>query len=63
MAAGPPTISGTPQVGEELTASTSGISDADGLDNASFAYQCIRTGADIGGATGSTYTAVAADEG
>ena len=48
---------------KELTASTSGISDADGLDNASFAYQWIRTGADIGGATGSTYTAVAADEG
>ena len=62
-ATGTPTISGTPEVGEELTASTSGISDADGLDNASFAYQWIRTGADIGGATGSTYTAVAADEG
>ena len=62
-AAGAPTIGGTPQVGEELTASTSGISDADGLDNASFGYQWIRTGADIGGATGSTYTAVAADEG
>ena len=63
-AAGAPTISGTPQVGEELTASTSGISDADGLDNASFAYQWTRTGADIRrGATGSTYTPVAADEG
>ena len=62
-AAGAPTISGTPQVGEELTASTSGISDADGLDDASFAYQWIRAGADIGGATGSTYTPVAADEG
>ena len=33
-AAGAPTIGGTPQVGEELTASTSGISDADGLDDA-----------------------------
>ena len=62
-AAGAPTVSGTPQVGEELTASTSGVSDADGLDNASFGYQWIRTGADIGGATGSTYTPVAADEG
>ena len=62
-AAGAPTIGGTPQVGEELTASTSGISDADGLDNASFAYQWLRTGADIGGATASTYTPVAADEG
>ena len=62
-AAGAPTIGGTPQVGEELSASTSGISDADGLDNASFAYQWIRTGVDIGGATASTYTPVAADEG
>ena len=62
-AAGAPTISGTAQVGEALTASTSGISDADGLDTASFAYQWIRAGADIQGATGSTYTAVDADEG
>ncbi len=62
-ATGTPTISGTPQVGEELTASTSGISDADGLDNASFGYQWIRTDTDIQGATGSTYTAVDADEG
>ena len=62
-ATGTPTIGGTPQVGEELTASTSGISDANGLDNASFGYQWIRAGADIGGATGSTYTPVAADEG
>ena len=36
-ATGAPTISGTPQVGEELAAATSGISDADGLENASFA--------------------------
>ncbi|WP_428097661.1 fibronectin type III domain-containing protein [Candidatus Rariloculus sp.] len=62
-ATGTPTIGGTPQVGEELTASTSDISDADGLDNASFAYQWMRASADIGGATGSTYTPVAADEG
>ena len=62
-AAGAPTISGTPQVGEELTASASGISDADGLDDASFAYQWIRTDTDIQGATGSAYTAVDADEG
>ena len=62
-AAGAPAIVGTPRVGEELTASTSGISDADGLDNASFAYQWIRTGVDIGGASASTYTPVAADEG
>ncbi len=62
-ATGAPTIGGTPQVGEELTASTSGISDADGLDDARFAYQWMRTDTDIRGATGSRYTAVAADEG
>ena len=62
-AAGAPTIGGTPRVGEALSASTSGISDADGLDNASFAYQWIRASADLDGATGSTYTPVAADEG
>ena len=62
-AAGAPAIGGTAQVGEALTASTSGISDADGLDDARFAYQWIRTDTDIGGATGSTYTVVDADEG
>ena len=61
-AAGVPTIGGTPQVGEELTASTSEVSDADGLEDASFAYQWIRTDTDIEGATGSTYTVVDADE-
>ena len=62
-AAGAPTVGGTPQVGEELTASASDISDADGLDDASFAYQWIRTDTDIEGATGSAYTVVDADEG
>ena len=62
-AEGAPAISGTPQVGEEFTASASDISDADGLDDASFAYQWIRTDTDIDGATGSTYTVADADEG
>ena len=62
-AAGAPTINGTPQVGEALSASTSGISDADGLDDARFGYQWIRASADIDGATGGTYTPVDADEG
>ncbi len=62
-ATGAPTISGTPQVDETLTASVSGISDADGLDAASYAYQWIRGSADIEGATGSSYTLVSADEG
>ena len=62
-ATGTPEIGGTPQVGEELTVSTSGISDADGLADASFGYQWIRADTDIQGATGATYTPVAADEG
>ena len=57
-ATGAPTIGGTPQGGEELTASTSGIADADGLDDARFAYQWLRNDTDIQGATAPTYTAV-----
>ena len=62
-ATGQPTISGTAQVGETLTANTSGIADADGLDDATFSYQWIADDSDIAGATGSTYTLAAADEG
>ena len=59
---GVPTITGTPQVGQTLTANTSGIADADGLGT--FAYQWIRgSEANIAGATGSTYQPVAADIG
>ena len=62
-ASGQPTISGTAHVGETLTADTSGISDDDGLKNATFSYQWLADDADISGATGSTYTLVAADAG
>ena len=66
-ATGAPTISGTAQVGETLTADTSGIADEDGLDDVSFSYQWVRndghTDADIAGETNSSYTLVAADEG
>ena len=55
-ATGAPTISGTAQVGETLTADTSGIADADGLDNASFTYQWMADDANIQGATNSRYT-------
>ena len=55
-ATGAPTISGTAQVGETLSASTSDIADADGLDNPSYSYQWIRGSSDIEGATGSSYT-------
>ena len=62
-ASGQPTISGTAQVGETLTADTSGISDSDGMTNATFSYQWLADDADISGATGSTYTLVAVDAG
>ena len=62
-ATGAPTIDGTAQVGQALTADTTGIADADGLDNADFAYQWLADDAAISGATTSTYTLVAADEG
>ncbi len=54
-ATGAPTISGTAQAGQTLTARTSGISDADGLINVSFDHQWLADGTDIAGATGSTY--------
>ena len=62
-ATGAPSISGTAQAGETLTADTSGIEDADGLDNATFAYQWLADDADIQGATASGYTLADADEG
>ena len=63
-ATGAPTIGGTAQVGETLTVETSGIADADGLTGATFSYQWLSSrDTEIGGATSSTYTLVAADEG
>ena len=62
-ATGAPIITGTAQVGETLTASTSGISDDDGIANATFSYQWLADDADISGATGSSYTLADADEG
>ena len=61
-ATGAPTISGTAQVGQTLTADTSGIADADGLENVSFSYQWLADDAEIAGATGLTYTLADADE-
>ena len=58
-ATGVPTISGTPAVGELLTADPSTISDPDGIADADFEYQWIAfdgsTDSDIDGATGETY--------
>ena len=60
---GLPTISGTPQVEQTLTADTSGINDADGLTNVSYEYQWLAGGSDISGATGSTYELTSGEQG
>ena len=66
-ATGVPTISGTAQAGEILTADTSGIADEDGLDDAVFTYEWVsndgNADTDIQDAMSSTYTLVAGDEG
>ena len=67
-AMGAPTITGTAQVGQTLTAGTTAIMDADGLTSVSYTYQWIRVATDntetnISSATASTYTLVAADQG
>ena len=65
--AGLPEISGTPEVGETLTAYVAGIADADGTDNATFAYQWLAhdgtDGTEIAGATGATQEVAADDAG
>ena len=66
-ATGQPTITGTAEVGETLTAATSAISDDNGLTNAVFSHQWVRNanGSDtaITDATGSTYVITNADVG
>ena len=63
QATGQPTISGTAQVGETLTADTSGIADEDGLDHVTFSYQWMADDVNIQGATGSSYTLTDRDKG
>ena len=68
LATGAPTITGTAQVGQTLTAGTTAIMDANGLTSVSYTYQWIRVATDntetnIDAATASTYTLVAADQG
>ena len=62
-ATGQPTISGTPQVGQTLTADTANIVDQDGLTNVSYSFQWIAGGTDIDGATSSTHTLTASEQG
>ena len=67
LATGAPTISGTPQVRETLTADVAGISDSDGRANAIFTYQWIRNAgtfdSNIQDATSFTYTLDVYDQG
>ena len=64
---GRPSITGTAQVHQTLTASADAITDADGTENATFAWQWIANDgaadADIETATAPAYTVVADDAG
>ncbi|MYE12995.1 MAG: hypothetical protein F4X99_15350, partial [Gammaproteobacteria bacterium] len=66
-ATGAPAIGGTARVGETLTATTANIADPDGLASPGYAFQWLLSGggadAEIAGATASTYTLTAAEEG
>ena len=67
LAMGGPTITGTAQVGQTLTAATTGITDANGLTSPTYTYQWIQvnngTEVDITDANSSTYILVDADLG
>ncbi|MCP4500807.1 MAG: hemolysin-type calcium-binding protein, partial [Deltaproteobacteria bacterium] len=58
---GTPVINGTPAQGQTLSVDTAAISDADGLG--AFAYQWQADGADISGATASSYLLTQAEVG
>ena len=62
-ATGAPAVTGTPQVDQTLTASTSAIADQDGLSNVSWSYQWLAGGSNIAGATGSSITLKPAQQG
>ena len=63
QATGALTISGTSQVGQTLTADTSGIADTDGLTNVTYSYQWLADDTEIDEATNSTYTLQSSDNG
>lgn len=54
-----PVVSGTPEIGQDLT-TTNGTWTGNGT--ITYAYQWLRNGSDIGGATSSTYTLAAGDD-
>lgn len=67
IATGQPTITGTVEVGETLTAGTSAISDSNGLTSPGFSYHWLHsvdgTDTEISNASGSTYVLSASDAG
>ena len=62
-ATGRPAITGAVRVGETLYADVAGVSDADGLDNVSYAYRWRADNAVITGATGSSLELASDQEG
>ena len=54
---------GIPEVGQTLSADTTGIADADGLTGAVFTFRWLAGDAEIAGATGSTHTLTGDDLG
>ena len=62
-AGGAPTIDGTPEVGQILTAVTTGITDDDGLQDVVFSYQWLADDVEISGADGATYILTSDDLG
>ena len=60
---GMPVILGTTAKGQTLTADISGVSDADGINTGTNAYQWLRDGLDINNARSNTYTLTSEDVG
>ena len=62
-ARGAPTIGGTAQVGETLTADTSGVTDEDGLDDSTFTVQWVREDSVMVASAAGSYTPTDGDRG
>ena len=62
-AKGAPSIEGTPEVGQTLSAVTTDITDDDGLQDVVFSYQWLADDVEISGAYGATYILTSDDLG
>ena len=62
-ATGLPTITGSTNVGDTVTADVTGIADEDGLTNVAYSYQWLSGDNEITGETSSTYTLARSDFG